>query len=292
MTSMAEYLALPAVSASLISCIVEECPRAAWFRSWLNPDRPPDDTAASDIGTIAHGILLEGTEAGVAVIDPSDHPAEKTGNIPDGWTNKSIRQARDAARASGLIPVLAPQMAEIRAMVDAARAYVSTIQKTEPAVYAAFLPDCGEPELTLTWNDGATLCKMRPDLITRDRCLIVNYKTTATSVDPGRWGRGPFLDYLIGAAWYARGARALFNVEASYVFLVQSTAPPYLCSLVGVDPAAMAIGASKCEVGLWRWQRCVERGEWPGYAPRVAYPELPPWVEAAWNDKQMMEVFE
>ena len=289
---MVEYLALPAVSASLISCIVDECPRTAWFRSWLNPSRPADDTAASDAGTIAHGILLEGTEAGVAVIEPSDHPAEKTGNIPDGWTNKSIRQARDDARASGLIPVLATQMAEIRAMVDAARAYVSTIQKTEPAVYAAFLPGGGQPELTLTWNDGATLCKMRPDLITVDRHLIINYKSTATSVDPERWGRGPFLDYLIGAAWYARGARALFNVEASYVFLVQSTAPPYLCSLVGVDPHAMAIGASKCEIGLRRWQRCVEHNEWPGYAPRVAYPELPPWVEAAWNEKQMMEVFE
>ena len=290
MTSMAEYLALPAVSASLISCIVEECPRAAWFRSWLNPGRPADDSAASDVGSIAHGILLEGTEAGVAVIDPADHPAEKTGNIPDGWTNKSIRQARDDARASGLISILAPQMAEIRAMVDAARAYVSSIQKTEPAVYAAFY---GNAELTLTWNDGGTACKMRPDLIAFDRGLIINYKTTATSVDPERWGRGPFLDYLIGAAWYARGARALFNVEASYVFLVQSTAPPYLCSLVGVDPHAMAIGASKCEVGLRRWQRCVERNEWPGYPARVAYPELPPWVEAAWEARQMTEgVFE
>ena len=34
---MAEYLAAPAVSASIVKTIISECPRAAWFESWLNP---------------------------------------------------------------------------------------------------------------------------------------------------------------------------------------------------------------------------------------------------------------
>ena len=288
---MAEYLAMPALSASILQAMVERCPAAAWFESWLNPRRVLDFSAQTDAGKIAHAILLEGSESGVEIIEPADHPAEKTGNIPDGWTNKSIRAARDNARAAGKIPVLSSQMAEIRAMVDAARIYVSGIAKTEKALYGAFMPAGGDSELTLVWKEGDTLCRMRPDRISTDRKLIVNYKTTATSVEPDRWGRGPFLEYLMGAAWYVRGVRQLFDVEASYVYLCQETAPPYLCSLVGVDPAAMELGASKVDVALERWQRCVERNDWPGYPARVAYPELPPWVLAAWEAQQMMEPF-
>ena len=43
-----------------------------------------------DAGTIAHEILLEGSQNCVTVIDPADHPAEKTGTTPSGWTNKSL----------------------------------------------------------------------------------------------------------------------------------------------------------------------------------------------------------
>ena len=60
-----------------------------------------ETSAEMDAGTVAHAILLEGNSDVVTIIDPTNHPAEKTGNIPDGWTNKSIRAARDSARASG-----------------------------------------------------------------------------------------------------------------------------------------------------------------------------------------------
>ena len=32
---MEQYLALPAVSASLVRHMVDECPKAAWFDSWF-----------------------------------------------------------------------------------------------------------------------------------------------------------------------------------------------------------------------------------------------------------------
>jgi PDDEXK-like domain of unknown function (DUF3799) len=283
---MAEYLAMPAVSASLITTIIDECPAAALHASWMNPLRAIDATDEADIGTIAHALLLEGSTAGVAVVDPQEHPAEKGGGIPTGWTNKSIRAARDLARASGKIPVLKPQMAQINAMVDAARAFIHSLNGPEPAIWQAFQPDGGDSEFTFQWKEGDTLCKMRPDRISTDRALVINYKTTATSIAPDRWGRGPYLDYIIGAAWYRRGLRALFDVEASYCFLVQSTTAPYLCSLIGVDPHALALGESKCTVGLRKWQACVASRKWPGYPTRVAYPELPPWVDAAWEAQQ------
>ena len=155
---MADYLALPAVSASLVRKIVSECPRAAWWDSWLNPARVVETSEAMDTGTIAHGILLEGSTDGVTVIDPNDHPAEKTGAIPSGWKNKSIRAARDAAREAGKIPVLKDDFATIAAMVTASLEFIASVKTTEPAIWQAFHPDGGESELTMVWQDGDTLC--------------------------------------------------------------------------------------------------------------------------------------
>lgn len=286
---MADYLALPALSAGVVRTMIERCGLAAWYESPLNPDRVTDASAATDTGSIAHAILLEGSRECVAVIDPNDHPADKTGAIPEGWTNKSIRAARDTARAAGKIPVLAPAMAEIDSMVSAATAYIATLRESEPAIWRAFQPAGGKSEVTMVWQEGDTLCKLRADRIATDNGLIVDYKTSAMSVEPDRWGRTQLasMGYYVSAAWYRRGVRALTGVDPDYVFLCQETAPPYLCSLVGCDPAALALGDEKCGAGLRQWQECVRTNVWPAYPNRVCYPELPVWERARWDEQAL-----
>jgi hypothetical protein len=238
---------------------------------------------------------LEGSREGICVINPNEHLTEKTGNVPIGYGNKSIRNARDDARAAGKIPVLAPAMAEIDAMVNAAAEYIESLKPTEPAIWRAFQPDGGESELTMVWREipndagpGEVLCRMRPDRISLDRGVVVNYKTHGGSVEPDRWGRAQMVGagYYIGAAWYARGIHKLFGAEPTYVFLAQETTAPYLCSLVGCDPHAMDLGHQKCAAGLAEWQRCVRVGKWPGYLPRVVYPEIPAWEDQRWIEQQ------
>ena len=289
---MADYLALPAFSASVASDLVDFCPRAAFHSSYLNNSpRDADDTAASDAGSIAHGILLEGSTSNVEIIDPQDYPAKGTGSIPEGWTNKGIQDARDAARAAGKIPVLAPAMLKIESMVDAAAAYIAGLQQTEPAIWSAFQPDGGDSELSMLWQDGPTLCRMRPDRINRERTLIIDPKFTGTSAEPDRFGRTQMINmgYYVRAAFYRRGCKAMFGTEPDYVFLVVENKPPYLCSLVGVDPHGLELGAEKCAYALKQWARCVERDHWPAYPSRVCYPEIPPWEEARWLERQGIE---
>lgn len=285
---MADYLAIPALSAGILRTLLDRCPAAAWHESWLNPQRPRTDTAATDLGTIAHGVLLEGTTERVAVIDPRDHPAEKTGAIPDGWTNKSIRGARDAARAEGKTPILLADMQRVEAMLDAATAYLADVAQHEPAVAEAFAPDGAETELTMVWREGDTLCKLRADKITRDRALICDYKTSGVSVEPDRWGRTQLvgLGYYLSAAWYRRGVRALTGAEPAYAFLAQEVDPPHLCALVGVSPEAFALGDEKVAAALAEWQCCVQSGRWPSYPPRICYPELPAWEATRWAERQ------
>lgn len=283
--SMAEYLGLPAASGSLIVELLARCPAAAWHNSYANPQYRPDTSAAMDRGTVAHGILLEGSTAGVAVFDPVDYAGPR-GGVPKGWTNDAIRAARDAAIAAGKVPVLLADMADIEAQVSAAREFIDSLQATEPAIWQAFQPGGGESELTMIWEENGTPCKMRPDRIGKGHDLIVDYKTTARSAEPDAWGRTQMvgMGYYIGAAWCRRGVKALTGVEPAYVFLAQETEPPYLCSLVGVNPHAFALGADKVEVGLAMWAECVKSGRFPAYPSRVCYPEIPAWEDSRWQE--------
>lgn len=289
---MADYLKMPAVSASLVSTLVEQCPRAAWFQSWLNPKPADDDSdAAQGAGTIAHAILLEGSEACVEVIDPARYPA-KNGNIPEGWKNPAIREARDTALRAGKVPVLPAQIGEIREMVTAAREFIESLRETEPAIWKAFQPDGGASEVTLTWEDReGVLCRARPDRISADHRLIVDYKTGGTTAEPDTWGRTQLvrMGYYVSAAFYRRGVRKITGEECAYVFLVQEQQRPYLCSLVGVDPAGYDLGDRKVAKGLEDWARCVRSGQWPAYPPRVCYADIPPWEVARFEAREGIE---
>ena len=239
---------------------------------------------------------------GIVVIDPRDHPAEKTGAIPSGWTNKSIKAARDTARDAGKIPVLLDDMAEIEAMVASGRAFIESLKDTEPAIWAAFQPDGGDSELTMIWQDGdtlfrgddGTLCRMRPDRISKDRRVIIDVKTSAMSVEPDSFGRRQMISmgYYISAAFYRRGIEDMYGISPAYVFLAIETAPPYLCSLVGIDPAGFELGGAKVEVGLNAWKSCMRSGNWPGYPNRVCYPELPPWEQARWEEREAQDIID
>lgn len=285
--AMEEYLTLPAFSASIARAMTDRCPRAAWYDSWLNVDRVRESSEIQDAGSVAHEILLEGSESCCCVIDPNDHPVEKTGAIPKGWTNKSIKAARDAARADGKIPILAGDMDSIRAMVASAQRFIDSLRKTEPAVWAAFQPDGGRSEITITWDEDGLPCKMRPDRISSDNRIIIDAKFTGVSAEPDSWGRVQMtrMGYYVSAAFYRLGIQRAYGVAPDYLFLVTETMPPYLSSLVGVDPAGFDLGEQKVLAAMTQWRRCVERNWWPGYVNRVVYPEMPPWETARWEGR-------
>lgn len=279
---MEQYLALPAVSASIVKETVENCAKAGWAQSWLNPKRVVETSDVTDIGTICHSMLLEGGPGKILVIDPEDYPA-KNGNVPTGWTNGAIREARDAARLAGKIPVLPEDMEGVEAMVDSAAEYIESLRDTEPAVYALFQEGGGDSELTLTWDEDGVPCRARPDRIATDRRLTVDIKTTTKSANPDAWE----VDH-VGAAWYRRGGAACFGEQMDYLFFVIEQTPPYLCSLVGTDPHGFSLGEEKIALALQIWRQCVKAGKWPGFANRVAYPEIKPWVDTKWADKQAL----
>ncbi len=284
---MSGYIAMKAVNAGTLRTLLDRCPAAARYESPWNPSRRRDDTAATDAGSIAHAILLEGSEDGCQVFNPADYPNAKGGGTASGWTNNAIREARDACRASGRIPILADDMHEVRTMVASGRAFIESLAAREPAIWKAFQPNGGRSEVTLVWQEGETLCKARTDRFANDNAIIVDYKSSSMSVEPDRWGRTQLVSmgYYMSASWYRRGVRALTGVDPDYVFLCGELSPPYLHSLIGVDPAGLALGDEKCGAALREWQKCTASGEWPGYPARVCYVETPVWERARWDER-------
>lgn len=276
---MSAYLTMPAASASLLLTAVDECPYAAWWQSWMNPRAPArdsDSTAATDAGTIAHSVLLEGSTQCVAVINPEEHQGKK-GGVPKGWTNDAMREARDAAIAAGKVPVLPHQMRLIEAMVDTARAFIESLRTTEPAIWAAFQPEGGDSEATMTWEDDGIAYRARPDRISKDRLVVIDYKTTAVSAEPSEWGRKQLvgMGFYAAAAHYRRGLKVLTGGDAFYGYLVQEQSAPFLCSLVGIDPAGRDLGDRKIARARTLWAGCIKAGAWPKYPNRAVYPEFP-----------------
>lgn len=290
-----DYHKLGAVNASLLNVMVNECPAAAWHRSYLNPEREREpSTPTQERGTIRHAALLQPERLGemVAILNRADYPNKGTGEIPAGFTNPAIRGARDHARAEGKAVMLAEEWAEVAAQRDAALAYIESLREDEPAIWAMFQPGGGDSELTITWDDAGTHCRIRPDRINTERTLIVDYKTGDTTAEPNTWGRVQLvrMGYYVDAAFYRRGVRALTGKSCEYVFLVQESSPPYLCSLVGMDEQAFNLGAAKIEHGLNLWRRCERSGRWPAYPPRVCYPSIPAWEHARWEEQEALGI--
>lgn len=285
---MADYLAIKAVSAGVLTTLLDRCAAAAWYESPWNPDRVIETNGEMDAGSIAHEIFLEGSRDCCVVIDPRNHPAEKTGAIPKGWTNKSIRDARDGVRSVGKIPVLLDDLAEIEAIAAAARRYVDSLEKTEPAIYSLFRPGGGRSEVTIVWREGDTLCKLRADRLANDLKLIADYKTTSQSAEPNRFGRSQLIGmrYYISASWYRRGVRAATGVDCDYVFLAGETCRPYLHSLPACAPSLAALGDEKVVHALRTWQECERANHWPEYPNRVAWIEAPAYEVSQWLERE------
>jgi hypothetical protein len=264
---MDDYLALRAVSSGLLYKLGVSSPLHAWTDSPWNPERKQDSSKAANVGTVVHSAILEENFDCAAVIDPRDHPAEKTGNIPEGWTNKSICAARDAAIDEGKIPILAGDMAHVESMVESTREYIARSD------YADILSK-GVAEATITWDDANNLpCKARPDWLRDDLCL--HLKTTQMSVNPRLFQRTAInLGYDISLQWYERAT----GVPQIILAIEQST--PYACKFFTLSAAQKEIADRKIDRALALWRHCIATKSFPSYSGSAHEIEPTGWMLA------------
>lgn len=258
----------PSLSSSIAGILCERTPAHARLRHpRLTACVARDEAEHFDIGTAAHAILLEGVNA-VAVLD-----------FPD-WRTNASKDARDAARAAGQIPLLRKVWADVEAMVLATRAQL------DAHVDGRVMFTGGQAEQALVWQEeGGIWCRARTDWLRPQD--IDDYKTTSKNASPDALSRTIFANgWDIQAAFYLRGLKALTGAEATFRFACQEVYAPYALSVVALGPAALMLAEKKVRFSLELWRDCLTRNRWPMYPTQTAYASLPPWIESAWLEKE------
>jgi hypothetical protein len=253
----------PSLSSTIARVIIEKSPMHAFLaHPRLSPQPAEDDaTERMDFGAAAHDILLEGGTGKIMLVDAED------------WRTKAAREARDKARADGMVPVLPKQYDRIMAMVNAARAFVA---KTE---LRGIWGD-GEGERVMVWQEDGFWMRSRLDWITADRGLVLDYKTCESAQPDAFIRQLARMNYDMQAAFYRRGVTALTGKPPAWAFLAQETDAPYACSLVGMSESYWAIADAKVERAVGIWKRCMMSKNWMGYDTRIHYATPPTWVMA------------
>jgi len=260
----------PSLSRSVIHDLLYRSPAHAWFNHpRLNPEFKPEVDIKFDLGTAAHALLLEGVDNAV-VIDTDD------------WRTKAAKEAREEARANGKTPLLRYQYDSALEIIDAAQNQIMKCKEIE----ITNLRQEGKSELSYFWKEDDVWLKVRPDWISKDHKIMLDYKTTGNSANPENIARMIVNSgYDIQAALYTRGVKAIEGTDSKFVFVFQEIQKPYLCSFVGLPPDFMEMGKSKVEYGIFLWHQCLSKNEWPGYPERVCWIDRPEWAWAVWDLK-------
>ena len=262
----------PSLSTGVAESLLNECPQAAWFKHpKLNPawEQHQKKSEIQDIGTAAHDILLEGLDR-VAVIDEKDLR-----------TNRA-KDARDQARIDGKIPLLAHKFVDVKAMVETAQAKLDTLKKLTGKMKLV-------PERTLIFKQHDVWCRSRPDLLedSPEPSLVVEYKTTGGSVHPDAFAKHIVsMGYHLQAGLIRAGLFALTGVTPEVVFLAQQTSPPYLCSLIGLEPMFSDMADAAVRIAVQRFGDCLKSGVWSDYPNQICWVNAPPWELARMENEE------
>ena len=273
----------PSLSASMCKIFDGESPLHAWTaHPRLNPAwQPEDPSKIFDLGTVCHALLLEGADVAHVIA-----ATNKEGEPVTDWRTRVAQLERDAARTAGKIPLLAHQVPEVAAMIQAA-----TVQLAEHKDARDVFRD-GKPEQTLIWQEeGGIWCRARLDWLSDSRLKIADYKTTSGSANPETISRLMIASgWDIQAAFYLRGLEALDprpGVTREFRFVVQETFPPYVLCVLGLAPEWQWSGQSKVSRAIELWRKCITDDRWPGYPDRTVYPDLPKWEEERITRKEL-----
>ena len=265
--SALDYHSMRALSASGAWLVSEECPAKFLWRSPWNPLWEPEAKSEFDIGVAAHLAVLEPErQAGsIALIDAADYRTTRA------------REAREAARAQGKVPLLPWQFDIVRAIAGSIRAH--------PIAGEAFRG--GEAEATLIWRDPETgvPCKARPDYLPVHGRWMVDLKT-AQSANPRTWRDQAYrLGYHARAAWYLHGAETVLGkMPEEYWFVVVEKEAPYLVRVVSFDREALEWGRRVNRTACALFARSLAENDWPGYREpghnqdRAFRVSLPTWA--------------
>jgi len=276
--------AAPSLSRSIARLMVEASPLHAYVAHPRLGGSPPSGPSAGDddmdIGTAAHALFLEGEDK-IVRIPVDSYSTNQT--LPDGTVMKAgeSRALRDAAKASGKIPLKTKQYDASMRVVEALEAFRQ----------ASGLFVNGKAEQTIIWDEGDGLwCRCRVDWLPDDPAApLLDLKTTGGLATATSWGRSCFqFGADIQASMYPRGCEFIRGEPPDgMLFVVVETSPPYAVRVFGLDPIATEVGSAKAHYARSLWRQCLKESAWPGYPPGIEWILPPPWIVKGWEEARL-----
>lgn len=249
--TLAEYNALPAISASAIKR--GRLSMAHMRHEMLRPrDGADGDTPALRFGRLAHAALFEPVRFAVMIAVWGG--ARKQGGLWDGF--KAANEGKEL--------VTRAELDRLQAMQEAARADLRV---------RSLLGQASRFEHAVAWQDDrAGACKCRADACGDG--LLIEYKTAAR-IESRSWLRSAeTLGYPLQLGWYWHGLGEPGNVWV----ICQESVPPYCCATYQV-PAALLVQAygEAAEIAAL-YRACEVCGVFPGPYPDILIYERPTWA--------------
>lgn len=259
------------INSGTANLILNRSPWHAWWASPnLNPDWTPRTTNdAMDLGSACHAMFIEGDTERICAIDAPD------------WRTNAAKERRASAIEAKRIPLLRHDAERAIAIVSEAQVALAMCDDLRG------LGDV-DAEETYVWEaeygGRSVWLRCRPDWVTRDRRVILSYKTTGQIAEPDA-----YLRTLMNGGYHVQAAFELAGVEAvsgvrpdHYVWIVSETEPPYAVAFLGLSRTMRALGGAEMDRAVLTWAECMAAGpgpeNWPSYTPRkIAYPEAPAW---------------
>jgi len=251
----------PSLSASIAAILASDSPLHAWYHhprlGGNSQTREP--SKAQERGSILHEIIL-GTGGGFQEIQADD------------FRKKFAQEARDAARANGIIPVLSADLAEYRQIA-------STVQDRIADMDISL---SGQSEVTAIWESDGVLCRARMDHLILSDGIIYDLKSATPSLmrrlDLKMVDNGSDVQSFA----YTEAIETLYPDLAGRVrmrFIFFEVEPPY--DVVIGEPSSTMRARGEL---LWTrakidWRKCLETNTWPGRGrSNIVRIDCPPWA--------------
>lgn len=243
------------------------------FRHAMDTERKPK--REWDFGHIAHRLLL-GDGARFEVLHP-----EVVGRKSDGTVAVNPRatgawkEAEQAARAAGRVPVHADDFAKAEAMVSAVRRH--------PDAGLLFARGHAEVSLYATDPDTGVRLRARPDWsiglhFPNTVATFVDFKS-AVCAEPEVFARkGSGFGYHIQEAFYRRVAQLIGIEVERFLFVACEKTPPFLPSVGEYHPDDIAAADQLVDQAIHTYAECLATGVWPGYPSGIHTMRVPPWL--------------
>lgn len=255
--SMDEYLSWDAVSAGLLSDVLDRSPR---YAEWKRRQRDAEATEATVRGTAIH----------YAVLQPADFEA-RYAPLPEGYDGRTSEGKAWKAKVEreGKIPLKRDLWAACQGARLAAWNHPQARSILEQA----------ETEVSVAFDAGLGLTgKARPDVLARDARVILDLKTTATA-EPRAFGRvAASYGYHRSAPWYRRALRSV-GVEIDYwLILALEYEGDYGASVFTIPPEVEAKAEAEIDRALGYWAKCAREGAFQSYATGIVPLPMPSWL--------------